>query len=225
MDLQEWVKKGNVWKLESEAFKKPIEIKICYDDNDKKLIDDSIEKVKNLIASHEKYIESLKSQIAEQDKYLKAYDDMLIRYENVIWEYEKDIEKKDEALKSLYKVVADIKTREETQQWAILHLQEKTGQILKNLTKQPIVIHDKWFISWHESVALWTINIPDWDYLLVAKYVIWEHNEYVENENEIIFDKVHVEGQCYFPFYKLEWWTPLDVPTATVYYDLIFMPI
>ena len=28
MDLQEGKKKGNVWKLESEAFKKPIELKI-----------------------------------------------------------------------------------------------------------------------------------------------------------------------------------------------------
>jgi hypothetical protein len=28
MDLVEGKKKGNVWKLESEAFKKPIELKI-----------------------------------------------------------------------------------------------------------------------------------------------------------------------------------------------------
>jgi hypothetical protein len=28
MDLQEGKKKGNVWRLESETFKKPIEIKI-----------------------------------------------------------------------------------------------------------------------------------------------------------------------------------------------------
>ena len=34
MDLQEWVKKGNVWKLESEAFKKPIEIKIWYENKE-----------------------------------------------------------------------------------------------------------------------------------------------------------------------------------------------
>ena len=31
---REWVKKGNVWKLESEAFKKPIEIKIWYDNKE-----------------------------------------------------------------------------------------------------------------------------------------------------------------------------------------------
>jgi hypothetical protein len=34
MDLTEGKKKGNVWKLESEAFKKPIKIKICYDNQE-----------------------------------------------------------------------------------------------------------------------------------------------------------------------------------------------
>ena len=44
LDLQEWKKKGNVWRLESEAFKDPIEIKIWYDNHElaefKKRIDD-----------------------------------------------------------------------------------------------------------------------------------------------------------------------------------------
>ena len=48
------------------------------------------------------------------------------------------------------------------------------------------------------------INIPDGDYLLIAKYVVGEHNEYVTNQDEILTDKIHVEGQHYVPFYKLE---------------------
>jgi hypothetical protein len=40
-----------------------------------------------------------------------------------------------------------------------------------------------------------------------------------------LMDKIHVEGQHYVPFYKLEWGTELDTPTATIYYDLVFMPI
>ena len=34
MDLVEGKKTGNVWKLESESFKKPIEIKIWYENKE-----------------------------------------------------------------------------------------------------------------------------------------------------------------------------------------------
>jgi hypothetical protein len=107
----------------------------------------------------------------------------------------------------------------------ILHLQDEMKLIQKKITKQPMVFHDKWFISWRESSGLWMINIPDGDYLLIAKYVVWEHNEYVTNQDELLMDTIHVEGQHYIPFYKLEWWTELDTPTATIYYDLVFIPM
>jgi hypothetical protein len=97
-------------------------------------------------------------------------------------------------------------------------------ELEQKTSKQPTVIHDKWFISGHEASGLWMINLPDGDYLLIAKYVVWEHNEYVTNQDELLMDKIHVEGQHYVPFYKLEWGTELDVPTATIYYDLVFIP-
>jgi hypothetical protein len=107
----------------------------------------------------------------------------------------------------------------------IIHLQEQTSLIQKKITKVPMVFHDKWFISWRESSGLWMINVPDGDYLLIAKYIVWEHNEYVTNQDEILMDTIHVEGQHYIPFYKLEWGTELDTPTATIYYDLVFIPM
>ena len=69
------------------------------------------------------------------------------------------------------------------------------------------------------------IDMKDGNYLMIARYVVWEHNEYVDNKDDIVFEKIHVEGQHYVPFYKLEWGTELDTPTATIYYDLIFIPI
>lgn len=224
MDLQEWVKKGNVWKLESEAFKKPIELKIWYDNSDIKKFEKKIDELKEDM-----------SKYALADKHDLLCDEMwkchshAIRYcqdlEHSLWDTNYKLEQHIIDFHQLYKVIADLKTTVETLSGTILHLQEKNKEIEKKITKQPTVIHDKSFISWRESSGLWMIDIPDWDYLLIAKYVIWEHNEYVVNKDEILFDKIHVEGQHYIPFYKLEWGTELDTPTATIYYDLVFMPL
>lgn len=225
MDLQEGVKKGNVWKLESEAFKKPIEIKIWYEDKDKSYIENIRKEIEKKSESYDRKITELESKLEEEKKVTYAFEKMLCKYEELIDEYEKKIEKKDEETKLLIKEIANLKTTSETQSWAILHLQEQTSLIQKKITKQPTIIHDKWFISWRESSGLWMINIPDGDYLMIAKYVVWEHNEYVTNCDQLIMEKIHVEGQHYIPFYKLEWGTELDTPTATIYYDLVFMPL
>ena len=225
MDLIEWKKSWNVWRLESEAFKDPIEIKIWYENNDKKLFDDKIEEVNKVMKTHISLIDKLENQIADLDSETKAYENMLCRYEEVIKDYENKLEEKDETIKSLIKEIATLKSTVETQSWAILHLQEQTKLIQKKITKQPMVFHDKWFISWRESSGLWMINIPDGDYLMIMNTKVGEHNEYVTNCDQLIMDKIKVEGQHYVPFYKLEWGTELDTPTATIYYDLVFIPM
>jgi hypothetical protein len=48
------------------------------------------------------------------------------------------------------------------------------------------------------------IDISDGDYLLIRNAKVGEHNEYVTNKDELIMEKIHVEGQHYVPFYKLE---------------------
>jgi len=225
MDLTEGKKSWNVWKLESEAFKKPIEIKIWYDNKE--------------LAQFNGEIEWIKSELSKQKEKLNlvAYDqtrvfDMREEFENKnnnkqqqINELRWKIEEDKSEIKSLYKVIADLKTTVETLSGTIIHLQEQTSLIQKKITKQPMVFHDKSFISWREGSGLWMINVPDGDYLLIAKYVVWEHNEFVTNQDEILMDTIHVEGQHYIPFYKLEWGTELDTPTATIYYDLVFIPM
>lgn len=225
LDLQEWVRKWNVWRLESEAFKDPIKVEICYDDNDKKFYNEKIEEVKKIIDNHNTLFDKLEDQITEQQETIKGYEDMLTRYETVIASYEKQLQEKERDIQSLLKLMADLKTVQEMHSATILQLQELMRQISIKVTKQPVVIHDKWFISWHEPAGLWMINLPDGDYLLNAKYTVWEHNEFVTNKDDLVFEKIHVEWQHYVPFYKLEWGTELDTPTATIYYDLIFMPI
>ena len=225
MDLVEGKKKGNVWKLESEAFKKPIEIKIWYDNHDIKEFDSKIEELKHWLELHDKQITHLNGDNVNHNLFREEFQNKVNNKQHQIDELRWKIEENKSEIKSLYKVIADLKTTVETLSGTILHLQEQTSLIQKKITKQPMVFHDKWFISWRESSGLWMINIPDGDYLMIAKYVVGEHNEYVTNQDEILMDKIHVEGQHYVPFYKLEWGTELDTPTATIYYDLVFMPI
>ena len=225
MDLVEWKKKGNVWKLESEAFKKPIEIKICYDNHELAQFNSRFEEIENKVKLWAMLSRDLGDEMSINNDEHKAIKNQVELQEKLIQEQEKKISEQKSELKELYKVVADQKTRIETLSGTMLKLQETISEIQKKLTKQPTVIHDKCFVSWRESCGLWMINIPDGEYLLIAKYVVGEHNEYVSNTDEILFDKIRVEGQHYVPFYKLEWGTELDTPTATIYYDLVFMPL
>ena len=225
MDLVEGKKKGNVWKLESEAFKKPIEIKICYDNHELAEFNSRFEEIENKVKLWAMLSRDLWDEMEIHYWDHKELKNQVELQEKVIQEQEKKISKQKSELKELYKVVADQKTRIETLSGTMLKLQETISEIQKKVTKQPTVIHDKCFVSWRESCGLWMINIPDGEYLLIAKYVVGEHNEYVSNTDEILFDKIRVEGQHYVPFYKLEWGTELDTPTATIYYDLVFMPL
>lgn len=225
MDLQEWVKKGNVWKLESEAFKKPIEIKIWYDNHDIKEFDSKIEELRELIKQQNKTTQRLEWEYATGKAMDTAFEQKIKIIEDNYHDQEKRLNLRYEEINSLYKVIADLKTTVETLSGTIIHLQEQTKLIQQKITKQPTIIHDKWFISWRESSGLWMINIPDGDYLLIMNTKVGEHNEFVTNQDELIMEKIHVEGQHYVPFYKLEWGTELDTPTATIYYDLVFIPM
>lgn len=225
MDLQEGVKKGNVWKLESEAFKKPIEIKIGYDNHELAQFNSEIDWIKHLLSCKDEEILKLNRTDADLQHWIHITQETVTRNtENLSWCMH-IIEEMNWELKELYKAIADAKNTIEIQNWTILRLQEQVKLLEKKATKQPTVIHDKWFISGRESAWLWMVNIQDWEYLLIMNTKVWEHNEYVENKDELIVEKIHVQGQHYVPFYKLVWGTELDTPTATIYYDLIFIPL
>lgn len=225
MDLVEWKKKGNVWKLESEAFKEPIEIKIWYDNKELAEFNRKYDSLYSAFQSIEKELDLWNTIQVGDQKEIKGLEHKLELQDWVIAKLNEKIEEEKKEKKEMYKIIADLKTTVETLSGTILHLQEQTSLIQKKITKVPMVFHDKWFISWRESSGLWMINVPDGDYLLIAKYVVWEHNEYVTNQDELLMDTIHVEGQHYIPFYKLEWGTELDTPTATIYYDLVFIPM
>ena len=225
MDLTEGKKSWNVWKLESEAFKKPIEIKIWYDNKELAEFRREVEELDKRTKSTGVDVDMNRVDIERIREDRRNLVDIVRDQQKQLDEIKEKWNEEVREKKEMYKMIADLKTTVETLSGAIIHLQEQTSLIQKKITKVPMVFHDKWFISWRESSGLWMINIPDGDYLLIAKYVVWEHNEYVTNQDEILMDTIHVEGQHYIPFYKLEWGTELDTPTATIYYDLVFIPM
>lgn len=224
MDLVEGKRRGNVWRLESEAFKKPIEIKICYDNQELKQFYTTCEALDKKISDQNREIESLNRMDADIDHWLKLTQEELFKQKDTNIFLGEEIQKNKSELKELYKAIADAKSVIEMQSGTILKLQEQVKLLEKKTTKQPMVFHDKQFISWRESCGLTVCDIPDGDYLMLLNTRVGEHNEYVENEDGLIIEKIHVSWN-YVPFYKLVWGTELDVPTATIYYDLVFIPI
>ena len=225
MDLIEWKKSWNVWRLESEAFKDPIEIKIWYENKELAEFNARCSNLEWELKERGRENKNLKDKFKEQQEWLIHFWELLEAFHGNIDKAWNKIDEQVKESKELYKAIADAKNVIELQSGTILKLQEQVKLLEKKITKQPMVFHDKWFISWRESSGLWMINIPDGDYLMIMNTKVGEHNEYVTNKDELIMEKIHVEGQHYVPFYKLEWGTELDTPTATIYYDLVFIPM
>lgn len=224
MDLVEGKKKWNKWRLESEAFKQPIEIKIWFENQELAEFNARCDWLEKGIKENEKEIWRLQERDWDLQNWIRITQEQVTRNtENLSWCMH-IIEEMDSELKGLYKVVADQKTRIETLSGTMLKLQETINEIQKKVTKQPTIIHDKCFISWRESCGLWVFDIQAWDYLMLLKTVVGDHNEYVNNEDGLVIEKINVSWP-YVPFYKLEWGTELDTPTATIYYDLVLIPI
>lgn len=224
MDLVEGKKKGNKWRLESEAFKKPIEIKIWFENQELAEFNARVEDLKNRIHLNACSTRDLGDEMSINNDEHKAIKNQVELQEKLVQEQANKLNEQANEIKSLYKVIADQKTRIETLSGTMLKLQETINEIQKKVTKQPTIIHDKCFISWRESCGLWVFDIQAWDYLMLLKTVVGEHNEYVTNEDGLVIEKINVSWP-YIPFYKLEWGTELDTPTATIYYDLVLIPI
>ena len=225
MDLVEWVKTRGVWKLESEAFKKPIEIKIWYDNTELQQFNNRCDELESRLKNTDFEINVNKADIERVREDRRNLADIVRDQQSQLDELKEKLNEEVREKSELYKMIADLKTTVETLSGTILHLQEQTKENTKKITKQPSVFHDKCFISGRENVWLGVFSIENGDYLMILKTVVWEHNEYVTNKDELIMEKVHVDNETYVPFYKLEWGTELDLPTATIYYDLVFMPI
>ncbi len=223
-DMEKVEKKWNtLFHIASDKFDKPIELKIWYEDAELKGFMDKIQIQNEVIGDLNKKLTKQQEEKSELERQLKQVKEELKQRE-------KDIHLLDEALVSqkkeindLYKLISDVKQTSETLSGTMLSLQWNMKLLEKKTTKQPSVFSDKTFISWHERVMLGFVDVPNGDYVVISKFVVGEHNEYVENQDDIIFEKVHIED-WYMPSYQLVWGTDVDNPTATIYWDLVLIP-
>lgn len=224
LDLQKVERK---WKttfiIEDERFDKPITLKIWYEDNDYKKYDAKVDELKK---EFDKYI--LRERF---DSYKDEFLTEIKSQSHNINKLSKDLENESKLNKKqcewIKQAKADIEkqnTELNVMKGIILQLKDKVSEIEKKIKKQPRVFHDKIFISWNEETMFGVYNIPDGDYLQILNIKIWEHNEYCENKDEVIVDKIHSQDWL-TPQYRLYGWTELDTPTATVFYDLILIPL
>lgn len=216
------------WKttfhIESEKFDKPISLKVWYEDNELDKFNNAVSELKVELNNKDSKIYELESKLDASNRVIKDIQDELKEQKKINQILDGALVKQSDEIKSLYKVIADLKTTVETLSGTILQLQGWMKLIDKKITKQPMVFSDKTFISGHESCGLSVIEIPSGEYLVISKYVVGEHNEFVTNENDVVFEKVNVSDNSYIPYYKLDGWTQLDTPTATIYRDLVFIP-
>lgn len=131
MDLVEGKRKGNVWKLESEAFKKPIEIKICYDNQELAQFNSRFEWMEKVLKAQEETNIATEKELNERIEHEVMLKKQLELQEKVIQEQENKINENKSELKELYKAIADAKTTIETLSWTILHLQEQVKLLEK----------------------------------------------------------------------------------------------
>lgn len=228
LDLQQaepkkrWGK--TVWKLESEAFKDPLEIQIEYDDKELDEFKKKYDSLLKVFHDIEKELDLWNTIQVEDRNEIKRIKELIGTEHKNIESLVKFLSENEKEIKSLYKVVADAKTMIESMSWVIIKQQERIDELEKKAAKQPMVFSDTTFISGHERVGLWILDVPSGEYLLIEKYMLLEANEFVDNEDGIKFSKITVTDNQYIPMYMLMWWTPLDTPTANVYRDLVFIP-
>ena len=110
MDLVEWKKKGNVWKLESEAFKEPIEIKIWYDNKELAEFNRKYDSLYSAFQSIEKELDLWNTIQVGDQKEIKGLEHKLELQDWVIAKLNEKIEEEKKEKKEMYKIIADLKT-------------------------------------------------------------------------------------------------------------------
>lgn len=223
MDLVEGVKKGKVWKLESEAFKKPIELKIGYENTELQQFNTKISDIHKILEQKELVIKNLQTKLGDLENKQEHLLEWYLNSLKLVGELKEKNEEQDKLINEIAKKLKNSENTAEQQSGTILHLKDRINEIEKKITKVPTIYSDKMFVSWHEMVWEWPIQIPNGEYIVISKFTVGEHNEYVENEDEIRWEKVNVEDN-YFVTYELVGWTDLDTPTAEIHYSLLFIP-
>ena len=227
LDLKEWpkyaTKNKTIWSLESEAFKDPLSLKIEYSDWDKTFFTDQIEALNSLIIHQDKQIETLNKLIIEYKSYIDDYNKAL---EDKNTEINRINKRYKDIIERLTAVDTAIENNQKDIEWIQLinnQIREKNNEIEQIIMRRPIVYEDEQFISWLLDYYFKPIELT-WKYLIITKSNIIEKNEYVNNENDIVYEIKEIEW-IYLPKYQLISTNKLNKPTAKIKLSVLFIPM
>ena len=214
----------NVWVLESEAFKDPLVFQMEYEPSDLQRLKEQKSEVESKIEEFQKILDKEHEHVALLEWVKNKLKDELKAKDEKIEEVQELVDKHCKAIKQLSTSLDNQSEALEKRVDKLTHLEERTKELEKKLTKQPKVIHDTTFLSWIWQSYLGMIDIPDGEYLVIRQTQITEKNEFVANDDELIFDRIHINW-WYAPEYILKGTDAVSTPTATIDRTLVFIPI
>ena len=230
LDLKQAEKEERFWKdvyilhSEKEAFKEPLTLTLEYEPKDLEFEQQLKEEIHKQIDEFQMILEKEQERSALLEANNKQLREEIVLRDNQLQELKKESQKKEkEGIRFIQEYEVLLK-RVETLTAQLEDTQENVTEIKQKLTKQPKVIHDTTFLSWIWQSYLSMIDIPDGEYLVIRQTKITEKNEFVANEDELIFDRIHINW-WYAPEYILKGTDAVSTPTATIDRTLVFIPI
>lgn len=213
-----------VWVLESEAFKDPLTFQLEYEPKDLEYEQELKKEILSKIDEFQMILEKEQERSSLLEANNKQLREEIILRDEKIQELKKESQKKEKEGIRFSQEIEVLLKRVDTLTAQLEDTEGNVTEIKQKLTKQPKVIHDTTFLSWIWQSYLGVIDIPDGEYLLIRQTHITEKNEFVANEDELIFDRIHV-NDWYAPEYILKGTDAVSTPTATIDRTLTFIPI
>ena len=225
LDLREWPqyakKNGNVWLLESEAFKEPLKFEFTFDLEDVaklKKIEESCRSYYDLILKKESTFNNIIDGIIEKEKLIT---DSYQKLEELSKKY-------DLLLEQIKEKENLIKEKELQENHKISEINSKVNMLEKKISLPlPQKIYtNQWeeFVAWDDPYICYPYKLPGWDYVVIEQYEYEPQNEYVRNENEIQFKEVHIENE-YYPCIHLKGENAIDKPVSKVRLNILFFQV
>lgn len=228
LDLQQAEKKKkngkDVRKLESEAFKDPLNLQVVFDEDEKKYFDKKIEEQNRILKEMEEVLDGMRKEREVFEQYKIRVEQEINEKDKLIEELKRQIVIMDSENSELF---ADIETLKERIDGIDLENEDiviKTEKIKEKLERETYLFKGSDFFSSSWISYLGRYEIMAWKYLEIIKTKIKEKNEYCTNEDSTTLNIISLQN-LYLPQYELTWTTKLDTPTATIDYDIVLIPI
>lgn len=228
LDLQQAEKKKkngkDVRKLESEAFKAPLNLQVVFDEDEKKYFDKKIEEQNRILKEMEEVLDGMRKEREVFEQYKIRVEQEINEKDKLIEELKRQIVVMDSENSEVFGDIETLKERIDGINLENENIVTKTEKIKEKLERETYLFKGSDFFSSSWISYLGRYEIMAWKYLEIIKTKIKEKNEYCTNEDSTTLNIISLQN-LYLPQYELTWTTKLDTPTATIDYDIVLIPI